>query len=202
MPSQRPAALLASALASALAAPGTGRATPPPRPVQNVYVSLEIFADTLAKRQSPAVAHAWADSVGRAAAARGDRATETAVQLWHGKRYATHEYQYEPSLPYFVQALAGARALRDTFAIATAYARRAWGAQLAGRSDLARADYTQAVRYARAAQLPALEGLSHRGLGTIAKMDGQYDVARRELSAALRQLAEPTFEHLHTRLLL
>src|SRR5512146_1896030 len=134
MPSPRPAAQLAIVLALAVAlvlvAPGTGRATPPPRPVQSVYVSLEIFADTLAKRQSPEVAHAWADSVGRAAAGRGDRATETAVQLWHAKRYATHEYQYEPSLPYFAEALAGARALRDTFAIATAYARRAWGAQL------------------------------------------------------------------------
>jgi len=204
MSSQRPAAPVAHfalALAWFIAAPAAAHAVPA-RPIAKVYVPLEIFADTLAKQQSTAVAHAWADSVARVALARGDRATWAAAMLWHGKRYATHEQDLARGLPYLDSALVAARAMRDTFAIATVWARRAWGEQLEGSIPAARVDYAQAVRYAAAGRLPSLEGLAHRGLGQIAKVAGEYETARHELSLAVRQLPEDSFESLHSRLIL
>ena len=79
MPTPRVVCLVALALAmlaAPAASPAASPAVRPPRPIEKVYVPLEIFADTLAKKKSVAVAHAWADSVGRAATARGDRAHE------------------------------------------------------------------------------------------------------------------------------
>jgi len=198
----RPLATSALAIALAIVTACTTADAAAHRPIEKVYVPLETYADTLAKNQSTEAAHAWADSVGRAAAARGDRALVAAAVLWRGKRYATHDYEYEKGVPYLDSALVMARALRDTFAIATVFARRAWGAQLAGQMDLARSDFARAVRYARPAGLGRIEGLAHRGLGAVAKEDGRYEVARRELGEAVRLLPEDSFEHLHSRLML
>ena len=205
MPTPRAACLVALALAMLAAPAATTAAAPasrPPRPIEKVYVPLEIFADTLAKKKSVAVAHAWADSVGKAATARGDHALEGAVQLWRGQRYAAHEYDFERGAPYLASALIIARALRDTFAIASVFAERGLGAHITGRTVQARSDFAEAVRYARRAGLPRLEGMGHRGLGSLAKQAGEYEVARRELDAAVRLLPETSFEHLHSRLLL
>lgn len=199
MPLPRAARLLALAFAL-LAAPAVARAAGPPRPIEKVYVPLMIFADTLAKKQGVAVAHAWADSVTRAATARGDRALEAAGQLWRGKRLAAHEYELDRGAPYLAAALVTARALRDTFAIATVLNMRGMGAQIIGRTDEARRDFTASVPLARRARLPLIEGYAHRSLGVMAKMSGEYEVARRELDAALRLLPEESFEHLHSRL--
>jgi tetratricopeptide (TPR) repeat protein len=204
MPRPRAASALACAIVCvvAIATACTAARAATHRPIEKVYVPLEIYADTLAKKQSKEAAHAWADSVGRAAAARGDRALVAAALLWHGKRYATHDFDLDRGAPYLDSALVMARAMRDTFAIATVYMRLGWGEQLAGRMEPARRDYTQAVRYARPAGLDRIEGMSHRGLGGIAKEEGHYELARRELAQAVRLLPEESFEHLHSRLIL
>ena len=183
----------------ALAAPAAQAASP--RPITRVYTPLELYADTLAKQSLPA-AHAYIDSLRTAAAARGDRATEAAADLWTAKRYATHDYEYDKSLPYFLKVLPVAHALRDTFVLATIHVRRGWGAQIAGRNETAVPDYETGARYAHQAGVDSLEGMAHRGLGAIAKMAGQYDRAQRELALADRQLPVPSFEWLHTQLLL
>ena len=66
-----------------------------PGPIQRPYEQLAVVADSIAKTQTPARAHGWADSVYKAALARGDRGTQGAMLLWRGKRFAAHEYEYD-----------------------------------------------------------------------------------------------------------
>jgi CHAT domain-containing protein/tetratricopeptide (TPR) repeat protein len=200
MPVFRAACLVATAFSLLIAPAPSGAA--PARPIQAAFLPLQTFADTLAKKASPEAAHAYVDSVGRAAAARGDRALEAAATLWRGKRYGAHESEYERAAPYFERALAAARAQRDTFALALAHDRRGLAAHLTGRTKQALSDYARAVDYARRARLPEIEGSSHRGLGNLAKLSGDYERARRELGAAVRLLPESSFDHLHSRLML
>jgi len=205
MPRVRAARLALFAFGVAmLAMPAASLAAParPPRPIQAAFTPLQIFADTLVKKQGSEVAHAWADSVGKAAAARGDRALAAAATLWRGKRYAAHEAEYDRAAPYFTRAFAEARALRDTFALALGYERRGLAGNITGRKKQAVADWTMAVTLARRGRLPEIEGAAHLGLGNIAKLAGDYEVARRELAAAVRLLPEKSFDHLYGRLML
>ena len=171
-------------------------------PIQRPYESLAVVADSIAKNQSVEQAHAWADSVYKAALARGDRGTQGAMLLWRGKRYAAHEYEYDKGAPFLAQALTAAHAQKDTFAIALIHGRRGLGAQIVGRQESAKKDYAEAVRYARRAGLSEIEGDAHRGLGSIAKEEGDYARAQRELELAVKQLPRPSFEYLHSQLLL
>jgi tetratricopeptide (TPR) repeat protein len=198
MPIARDVRLVPIALAFLAASASMAAAS---RPIQKAYEPIEAYGDSLAKATKPAVAHAWADSVGRAATARGDRASAAAVALWHGRRYADYEDDYDRALPYLARALAEGQALRDTFAIAKVHEHRGNGGQVAGHQEAAKADYAQGVRYARLGRLPVLEGMCHRGLGSIAKLEGRYDDARHELAAAVRLLPENSFEQIHARLL-
>lgn len=200
MPCLRGRIVALAALVLALApCPGRAGAAARPRPIEREYVPLEHAADSLARLSVPG-AHAWADSIGRLATARGDRALEAAVLLWRGQRYASHEQEIERGLPFLDQAQAAAQAMRDTFALATVHYERGFGLQLAGRRDAAIAEFQQGIRYARAAGLGRLEGNAHRSLGFMAKEAGQYARANRELAAAVRLLPPSSFEHLHARL--
>ena len=198
MPTSRDVRLVPIAFAI-LAASASGAAAA--RPIQKVYVPIQVYGDSLAKSRSRELAHAWADSVGRAATARGDRATEAAVVLWRGRRYAGFEGDYSRGAPYYERALAMAHAMRDTFAIATIHEGRGLARQVSGRRAEAKSDYAEGVRYARRARLPVIEGMCHRGLGSVAKLEGRYDDARRELAAAVRLLPENSFEQIHSRLM-
>ena len=186
-------------LAAALAATAQART---PGPIQRSYEPLAVVADSIAKKESVERAHAWADSVYQAAVARGDRATQGAMLLWRGRRYAAHEYEYDKGAPFLAQALTAAHAQRDTFAIALVHARRGLGAQILGRQESAKKDYGEAVRYARRAGLGEIEGDAHRGLGGIAKEEGEYARAQRELELAVKLLPTPSFEYLHSQLML
>lgn len=171
-----------------------------PRPVQHAYLRFNPTADSLAKGSNPR-GPAYVDSIRRVAVARNDRALETATQIWLGERYATYLYQFALGDSLLTLALPHARALRDTFAIVKTVSRLAQSAQLAGRIDAAKTGYTETVRLARRARLPEFEGFAHRGLGAIAKNDGEYATARRELTLALTQLPPESFDHLHTKFL-
>ena len=156
-----------------------------------------VFGDTLAKKISVDRAHAWADSVGKAAQARGDRATFAITQIWHGQRYGCYEFEYEKARPYFPPAIATARALRDDFGLARGLREWAYAAQLAGELETAKKHYAELVRVARRGGYTELEGMAHWGLGGMAKNDGRYPEARRELDAARRQLPAGTFRNVH-----
>lgn len=170
-----------------------------PGPIQRPYEQLAPIADSLAKNVNPERAHAWADSVSRTTR---DRGTLAALQLWHGKRYGAHEYEYDKGAPYFTQALKEAHALRDTFAIAYVHDRRGIAALVLGHQEPAKKDFTEAIRYAKRAGFPQIEGDAHRGLGSIAKMVGDYPRAQRELALAVKQLPTPSTEWLHSQLML
>lgn len=170
-----------------------------PGPIQRPYEQLAPIADSLAKNVNPDRAHAWADSV---SGTTRDRGTLAAIQLWHGKRYGAHEYQYDKGAPYFTQALAEAHALRDTFAIAYVHDRRGIAHLVLGHQEPAKKDFAEAVRYAKRAGFPQIEGDAHRGLGAIAKMEGDYARARTELALAVKQLPQPSSEWLQSQLML
>jgi hypothetical protein len=115
-----------------------------PGPIQQPYEQLAVVADSIAKKESVERAHAWADSVYKAALARGDRGTQGAMLLWRGRRYAAHEYEYDKGAPFLAQALTAAHAQKDTFTIALIHARRGLGAQIVGRQESAKKDYAEA----------------------------------------------------------
>ena len=170
-----------------------------PGPIQRPYEQFAPIADSLAKAVSVAYAHTWVDSV---FGGSKDAGTQAAIQLWHGKRYAAHEYELDTGAPYLARALKAAQAQRDTFAIAYVHDRRGLGALIIGRQEEAKKDFAEAVRYAKRAGFTEIEGDAHRGLGGIAKVEGAYARAQRELALAVKQLAQPSFEWLHSQLML
>ncbi len=175
-------------------------AAAPPRPIQRAYQSFDPTADSLGRGASPR-GLAYVDSVARIATARRDRALIAATRIWRGDHLATYNDEFARGAAILDSALVTARAMRDTFAIVTIIARRGYGAAIAGKIPEAKRDYTETVRLARRARLVELEGFAHRGLGAIAKDDGRYPAAQRELTAAMRLLRPESFEWLHTRFL-
>jgi tetratricopeptide (TPR) repeat protein len=192
--------LAAGTLTATGAGPGVAQAAARPTPMQRAWDFL-VFGDTLAKKMSVDRAHAWVDSVGQAAQARGDRATWATAQLWRGRRYGAYEYDYQRCLPFFPPALSTARALRDTFGLARTFRERGYASQLAGELAAAKKDFAEAARLARRSGLGEVEGLARWSLGAMAKNDGRYPEARRDLEAVQRLLAPSTFQHLHSRFL-
>ncbi len=198
-----PNRLLAVALclvAALLAGVEAGGAAAPAGPIQREYLKFDAFADSLGRGASPR-GLAYVDSIARVAVARGDRPLVAATQIWRGDRFATYDNEFARGVAILDSALVTARAMRDTFAIVTIIARRGYGADLAGKVPEAKRDFTETVRLARRARLVELEGLAHRGLGAIAKNDGRYPEAQKELTAAMRQLRPESFYWLHTRFL-
>ncbi len=198
-----PNRLLAVALclgAALLAGVEAGGAAAPAGPIQREYLKFDAIADSLGRGANPR-GLAYVDSIARIAVARGDRSLIAATQIWRGDRFATYDHEFARGAPILDSALVTARAMRDSFAIVTIIARRGYGADLAGKLPEAERDFTETVRLARRARLVELEGFAHRGLGAIAKDDGRYAVAQRELTTAMRQLRPESFEWLHTRFL-
>ena len=187
-------------VATLLGGAGPVRAAGGSHPIDRAWLGFAATADSLGKGSNPR-GPAYVDSIRKVAVARGDRALEAATQLWLGDRRATYEYEFAPGDSILTLALTAARAMRDSFAVVRTLSRLGYSAQLAGRIDDATARFNETVRLARRTHQVELEGFAHRALGSIAKNDGEYAKARRELTLAMAQLRPETFEHLHSKFL-
>lgn len=209
--SARAAALLLGAATLAVACAASAATTPPPAPVrpgqpprpgpiEQRFTALSRAITPIANRDEPR-ARAFADSVMRDAAARGDVLEDAAARFWRGRQHM-RDYALAAGLPYLDSAEVVARSVRDTVMLARIEAARGNGYQVSGRIKESRAAFDRALRHIRATQFGSLEGFVRRALGYMAKTDGRYDDALRELNAVLRLVDFSTFEHLHSRLMI
>jgi CHAT domain-containing protein/tetratricopeptide (TPR) repeat protein len=158
-------------------------------------------AGDAAWRQSQTVGSAFADSLLRVARASGDRSLATAAHAWRGRKHA-NDYQLPKGEADLDTAWALASALRDSAGLCRVLWARAHGVLVRGDYDAAKAQYLKLLPMAKASGLPDVEGASHRALGFLAKEEGRYDAARRELRAAIRLIPADRFENRHSRFLL